>query len=301
MSWHFLQGQEAASWEGSSLDGAPAALLKLMPTQEESSWRAKGTDCYRPSPCGTTCAPSTGAPGRAKLTLFQAGSPAPTSAQPGKALESTEKPAAYGWKWPGSFAKWDRDSCSWKTRQCSLLGDLNVYSGTWPRWGLMRDGECLEQTALVPRTSATEFGLWQTPVADDACNREKGKWNSRGEPKLSAQVKIYPEKWPTPRANDGKKRGNFDTTNPRNGLPAAVKRYMTPTASIGTKCGGRHNGRADTLASQVAELEGLEVSSTGQLNPLWVEWLMGWPAGWTDYGALEMDRFRVWQQQHGGF
>lgn len=34
MSWHYLQGREAASWEGSSWDGAPYALLKLMPTAE---------------------------------------------------------------------------------------------------------------------------------------------------------------------------------------------------------------------------------------------------------------------------
>jgi len=36
--------------------------------------------------------------------------------------------------------------------------------------------------------------LWQTPVADDAIDRVAGKLNSRGEPKLSAQVKL----WPTP-------------------------------------------------------------------------------------------------------
>lgn len=39
----------------------------------------------------------------------------------------------------------------------------------------------------------------------------------------------------------------------------------------------------------------------GQLNPTWVEWLMGWPLGWTDLKPLETDRFREWQQQHGGF
>lgn len=26
--------------------------------------------------------------------------------------------------------------------------------------------------------------------------------------------------------------------------------------------------------------------SGGSLNPQWVEWLMGFPAGWTDLGAL---------------
>jgi hypothetical protein len=33
----------------------------------------------------------------------------------------------------------------------------------------------------------------------------------------------------------------------------------------------------------------------GKLNPQWVEWLMGWPIGWTDLGVLETDKFRTWQ------
>lgn len=36
----------------------------------------------------------------------------------------------------------------------------------------------------------------------------------------------------------------------------------------------------------------------GHLNPTWVEWLMGWPIGWTDLKPLEMAKFREWQQQH---
>lgn len=38
----------------------------------------------------------------------------------------------------------------------------------------------------------------------------------------------------------------------------------------------------------------------GQLNPQWVEWLMGWPLGWTDLGVLEMAKSHEWLQQHGG-
>lgn len=36
----------------------------------------------------------------------------------------------------------------------------------------------------------------------------------------------------------------------------------------------------------------------GHLNPVWVEWLMGWPSGWSDLKPLEMARFREWQQQY---
>ena len=37
----------------------------------------------------------------------------------------------------------------------------------------------------------------------------------------------------------------------------------------------------------------------GALNPTWVEWLMGWPLGWTDCAASETDRFQQWLRSHG--
>jgi hypothetical protein len=39
----------------------------------------------------------------------------------------------------------------------------------------------------------------------------------------------------------------------------------------------------------------------GPLNPMWVEWLMGWPLGWTDLKPLEMDKFRAWLRSHGRY
>ena len=75
--------------------------------------------------------------------------------------------AQCGNTWPESLAKWDQDSCSWKTHQCSLLGDLELFSGTWPKWGLMRNGESWAQTSLVQRIGGTEFGWLPTPTASD--------------------------------------------------------------------------------------------------------------------------------------
>lgn len=40
----------------------------------------------------------------------------------------------------------------------------------------------------------------------------------------------------------------------------------------------------------------------GQLNPAWVEWLMGWPIGWTSLAALHEREFEHWQAtnaEHG--
>jgi len=43
----------------------------------------------------------------------------------------------------------------------------------------------------------------------------------------------------------------------------------------------------------------LPQSLGGTLNPTWVEWLMGWPLGWTALEPLGMDKFLTWCAQHG--
>lgn len=34
-----------------------------------------------------------------------------------------------------------------------------------------------------------------------------------------------------------------------------------------------------------AERKGMQAGTGGKLNPTWVEWLMGFPTGWTDLSA----------------
>jgi hypothetical protein len=44
------------------------------------------------------------------------------------------------------------------------------------------------------------------------------------------------------------------------------------------------------------------LANGGILNPEWVEWLMGWPIGWTqetNLPPLAMDKFRQWLRSHG--
>jgi hypothetical protein len=264
------------------------------------------------------------------LTWYLGASRARTSAQPEKARGSTAHAAGFGEKWRELSVRYDPDSFSWKTHRCLWDEDLSACSLTLPKWGLMRDGVLSERMTLVLHTAVTDAGLWptpqameatndlkftcsgdgrekpnklgwaiaramwQTPVADDACNRAAGKWSSRGEPKLSAQVM-----WPTPKANDAEKRGNFDTSNPRNGLPAAAKAWPTPTVN---------DSRNSTLPPSQAKHDNIPGAllrdgemAGGQLNPTWVEWLMGWPLGWTDLKPLETDRCRNAQQRHGVF
>ena len=98
--------------------------------------------------------------------------------------------------------------------------------------------------------------IWKTPIASDAANREMYV-NSRGEPNLSGQVKL----WPTPTQN-----GNYNRT------PTAqdAKNSTLPPSQI-----KRSSLVGDVMRDQTEH-------QTGQLNPSWTEWLMGFPIGWTE-------------------
>lgn len=315
--------------------GTPSAPSKSTTIAGGYSCSARMMESLSRSPSGTTSPHSTGDPGLDAWISSRADSRVPTYQPPDAAPVSTDHNRDSGAKWPGSLAKYDPATCSWKIPQSSLFEDSELSSVIWPRFGTMRNGVCWARLTLAHRINGTASGswptiratdadrggrgdliqairgnlnshykMWQTPVADDAIDRKEGKWNSRGEPKLSAQVIL----WPTPQARDhfpphkpeyiaAKKAQGHGMSN----LNDAVAHYPTPTAR------DWRSGKAspETMARDSRPLsEIIEHSQTGQptppkrLNPAWVEWLMGVPHGWTDLKPLAMDKFQEWRQQH---
>jgi len=240
VSWHFLQGQEEASWEGASLDGAPSALSSLMPTPVGSCCRVSETGTSNGSLSGTMCAPSTADPGPGTLTSSAEGSPAPTSAPQAGAPASTASNLASGERWRGSFARYDRATRSWKTAQFSLLGGLDEFSETWPRWGSMRDGACSELPMSARLTSEIESGsLLPTPTASSYGSNQGGSAGRVGPVRLSLQTMATRAVWPTPVSADcGRGSGTYARGNLT--LTGAVK-WQTPTAQDASR--DRHNQR----------------------------------------------------------
>ena len=349
MSWHYSQALEEAFSAANFSDGGQSAPSKSKQRQGKSSSQGKTTGVSNPSLCGTMCRPSTENHGLELWMSSLAASRAKTYPQQEKAPGSKVSVLDSGDQWLGSFAKWDRDSCSWKTHQFSLLGGLESYCETWPRWGMMRDGACWELSMPAHLTSEKESGswptirssdgerggrgdliqavrgnenshfrLWQTPVADDAVNREAGKINSRGEPKLSAQVKLCP----TPHGFSPDGRTNGPSGNELGRAVNQAERFPTPTSSMMTmadmeqaKTPGNSPNRptyaeakamsaTPTASTGGPEPEGktgrkLVTQVGGSLNPPWVEWFMGWPLGWTDSAHSATDRFRQWCASHG--
>jgi len=159
MSWHYLQGQEAASWEGSCLDGAPSALLRLIPTPAASCSQDKPMDALTHSRSGMTLRRSMALSGEAELTWYQGDSPVRTYRRPERGQDCRGSDQDCGPRWPGSLAKYNPASYSWKTRQLSLVGGLMSYSETLPRWGLMHGGEFWGLEVVVDQWNASGFGL----------------------------------------------------------------------------------------------------------------------------------------------
>ena len=142
-----------------SLDGEQSVQSSGSSTPQAYCAPDKMTGFSRLSRFGMTYKPLTESRGEELLTLYLAAFHAPTFPQQEKVQESMEKPLECGEKWRGSFVKYNPDSCSWKTHQCLLLGDLDEFSETWPQWGLMRNGECWEQQTLAQTISGIVFGL----------------------------------------------------------------------------------------------------------------------------------------------
>lgn len=168
MSWHFLQAQEEAYWEENSLDGAPSALLSLIPKLAAPSSRDNATGSCLDSPSGMTSEPLTDSNGEGMSMSLAEASPAPISALQESERASKDNKAVSGWKWRELFAKYDPATRSWKMPHPSLLEDSEPFSGIWPKWGWMRDGECSEQTIVDSTTAANGSGLLPTPSGVNA-------------------------------------------------------------------------------------------------------------------------------------
>ena len=151
------------------------------------------------------------------------------------------------------------------------------------------NGRIYAQRTWVLRTEGKESGLWPTPT-----DMSKGGSISRGgtrkdELLLAGAVK----KWPTPHANCA--NGPRNMSQGGDNLQTAAAKYPTPRGSAGGvgMCGGTGSramlqGLADANQITEEERKGMQAGNGGQLNPTWVDWLMGYPTGWTDLKDSEM-------------
>ena len=206
--------------------------------------------------------------------------------------------------------------CSELSEKLRLLGysvrtyleSCDLPRGEWSRiWsvkGITSSCLILKLRLSELRTGENVSHLWPTAVAQDAgglagAKSSQIKQGSRHSLTLSHAVLL-----PTPTVSEAEHGGpNSTYGNGSARLTGAAMLWRTPCAQDG---GGRA-GYADSaklrayierghqpyltdivkhpdMTPSCADVKSAGASS-GQLNPTWVEWLMGFPIGWTDLDA----------------
>lgn len=222
-----------------------------------------------------------------QLTLFPAGSPASRFPSPGseearrmtvisglKCLELYQDSGPLG-----LLVRMLLGSSIWRSTRCTLTWKTKV---TPSRRLLFR------LVPSTPRTGGTDARLLPTVTAQD--------YKHRGPNSRKQRLPEYVRMWPTPKASDYKGSGPAGTKSAvhdlkKHNLKGVVMFYPTPTTGAGL-CGGTGNFqqlKKLEQAGQITEEERRNMSqgNGGQLNPTFVEWLMGFPIGWTDLNASE--------------
>jgi hypothetical protein len=188
-------------------------------------------------------------------TSSQAATPANRSAQRANAkARKTRDTSGRGYEQP--LANYDPITQSWKMCQViSLSGEPKLLERL-PKSGMTRNGVLYQQPDWVPIISEKESSSWPTPVSSTGMAEDISTVKARldeGKPYKSRLIEAV-AMWPTPRAAQGQAR-NYTIY-------------------------ARQSGKPQNLENRIAQREPQAIG--GKLNPTWVEWLMGFPIGWTD-------------------
>jgi hypothetical protein len=198
------------------------------------------------------------------------------------------------------FAWFDPQARCWRTWQRCLVEGWEIFSGTWPRSGMTRSGIAFRRAPLAPLTKETGSGSsLPTPTAKaNMMAPSMQKWAAhrnlvptprpcsglRSSGANRTEIMRALEQWPTPRATDGSHGGRVTPRKSREGgnlveAVSARSTFATPT-SRDWPC---PSANPETLAKNSRPLS---EQIGGALNPTWVEWLMGFPLGWTALDVL---------------
>lgn len=256
----------------------PWLTLSGKATQRPSSWRGWRTRPWISRLSGLTSRRSRLTTGAARWRWSLPDSPVNRSAtQDSDVVYKTNAGSGPGSR--TSFATWDAGTSSWRTSRNWSAKGSPTSSVILPRSGSMRNGVCWAHEMPARHTNATGSGssaatsMWGTPTARDeqrspeAAIRKKQSFGRTQVTALTTQVKM----WPTPRASEG-----FRGTDPPHGTGGPSLRQSV----------GHHH--------QTTTTDGDGGSTRVDLNPRFVESLMGLPDGWSDAMRSNLTGFISW-------
>lgn len=230
--------------------------------------------------------------GYEQLTLFPADFLASRSAQPGSAeavrmtVTSGQRCSELSRKFGplGCLEKMLLESSTWRSTRCWL---------TW-KVKATKQGRLYFQLAVsTPRTGVTEYASWAgseerpiyfipTPTTQNRPVSEAAKKKYKSSPSLEDYIRL----WPTPTAQMGKGPSFSKTRQGGPNLQTATAMYPPPPTTGAGLCGGTGNYNQLKALEEAGEISpeerrSMAAGNGGQLNPDWVEAMMGFPPGWT--------------------
>lgn len=268
--------------------------------------------------CGAMSEPSTAALGVAAFIASLPVIPASHSPRLEDAPEN-ETLATYGPMSAGLSSRHDRSAFFSKMSGGILRSDSTLFGESYRDFASRLRQDYSRRRRLVRRTSASGFSpsRWLTPdvpnggrsLTADASPTGVMPDGSKKQVGLANQARM----WPTPAARDFRSGG--DRRRRTNGpmLTDAILTWATPRAAMSRALSNsKHigvNGRGkgnleDQTAAFLSSLPDQMTAEHGApssierriLNPLFVEWLMGWPPGWTSFACSET-ALSLWRQR----
>lgn len=178
------------------------------------------------------------------------------------------------WNTPSANPEMPNTNCNQTDKAGSLAGHAGAWATPNAHDGRRQTDDHSTQGANLLRDAAQ----WQTPATDSFRSRGGERKDEMG---LDQQARFFP----TPAARDAKGANGAEHLD--NGT------------------GRKHLDQLPNYISHSFRLDPETPTDGGQcsqprpkLNPLFVEWLMGWPLHWTDCGAVVTASFHSWRQRH---
>jgi hypothetical protein len=176
----------------------------------------------------------------------------------------------YGLGYEMPLAHYDPDTRFWKTSgDISLWGEQPSLESL-PKSGMTRNGVLYQQPDWVRPIDVIASSLWPTPTAVTR--------------PMEGNVRMYRAKIEAGEMTEAEANAILGKSvwEAHSKIPA-----MWPTPTFGKLAGGTGGMQqieAKYLAGEITseERRAMRAGNGGKLNPMWVEWLMGFPIGWTD-------------------
>ena len=161
----------------------------------------------------------------------------------------------FGGKCTELLVNYDQELQCWKMSQRSLFEEHQMFLGPWPKSGMMRNGQLYQLNNLEHPTVEIGYSLLPTPTKSDVDHHNTGG--------LIRRI-TYPE---------GQKR--YSKGDYRN-LPTPTKHLYKETGAP-----SEWKRKGPSLLTKFIK-PNQPIGKRPRLHPPFVEWMMGYPIGWTN-------------------